>query len=407
MSDPLGLRRLACFGWAALLATAAARGQVPEVDAVLEKWTSSGQITGAVVLVSQDGQLVYHRAIGFADREAKREIKEDAIFRLASMSKPFVSATAMALIDDGKLSLDDPVTKYLPYFTPKLADGTTPTILIRHLLTHTAGLNYGFEEPKNGPYHTLHVLDGAEDPEGLSLEDNLKRLANAPLLFKPGSQWTYSVAIDVLGAVIEKANQSTLPEAVAKYVTGPMGLKDTGFAVTDKARLVTAYAPGDPKTAAPATRMTDHQVVDFGPGGMHFFPARCLDPKAYPSGGAGMVGTASDYLALLEAIRTGGNPILHPETAAAMTQPQTGDVDSSPGMKFGFGFAVSTDYQLSHMRKGSFRWGGVYGGHFWVDPRAKLTVVALTNTALTGTSGPFPQELARAIALRWVVPSGR
>ncbi|HTN82361.1 MAG TPA: serine hydrolase domain-containing protein, partial [Sorangium sp.] len=166
---------------------AAPRGDEPlqrRLDAVVEAATAEGRIVGAVVVVARDGQVVYRRAAGFADREAGRPVREDTVFRLASMTKPIVSAAALALVDAGALGLDDPVTKWLPSFSPRLADGRAATITVRHLLTHTAGLNYTFMEPPDGPYHRERVSDGLDQP-GLSLEENLARIAKAPLLFEP------------------------------------------------------------------------------------------------------------------------------------------------------------------------------------------------------------------------------
>ncbi|WP_437627797.1 serine hydrolase domain-containing protein [Sorangium sp. So ce1151] len=366
------------------------------LDAVVEAATAEGRIVGTVVIVARDGEVVYRRAAGFADREAGSPMREGTVFRLASLTKPIVSAAALALVDAGALGLDDPVTKWLPAFAPRLADGKTATITVRHLLTHTAGLNYTSTEPDDGPYHRARVSDGLDQP-GLSLEENLARIAQAPLLFAPGTAWNYSLATDVLGGVVAKAGGAPLPDVVRRLVTGPLGL-DTAFTAADPRQLAVPYGDSSPRPA----RMADPQVVPFGPGKTTFSPSRTLDPRSYPSGGAGMVGTADDYVRFLEALRTGGGKVLRPTTVAAMTSSQTGELKVPlPGGTWGFGFGVAVltapDPSAAPSAAGTWQWMGAYGHHFWVDPSAKLTVVLLTNTAFAGMAGEFPDAVLRAV----------
>jgi len=264
------------------------------------------------------------------------------------------------------------------------------------LLTHTSGQSYGFEEPAESDYHRLNISDGLDQP-GLSLDENLHRLSQAPLAFAPGTRWRYSLGIDVLGAVIAKAAGESLPQAVRDRVTGPLGLSDTGFAVTDPARLVTPYADGKPVPV----RMTDTMAVPFGEGFIRFAPSRALDTTSYPSGGAGMVGTAGDLLHFLETIRTQGALILKAETVRAMMTDRVGaEVKTQePGWGFGYGWAVLNDpaQAATPQSKGTIQWGGVYGHSWFVDPVRKLTVVAFTNTAVEGMSGEFSKDVRNAI----------
>src|SRR5690242_9833095 len=146
------------------LAAAEERAVSARLDAVIEQALADKRVVGTVVLVARDGKVIYHRAAGEADREAHTPLREDAVFRLASMSKPLVSAAALALVDQGKLGLEDPVTRWLPDFRPRLADGREAVITVRQLLTHTAGLSYGFFEPEDGPYHRAGVSDGLDAP---------------------------------------------------------------------------------------------------------------------------------------------------------------------------------------------------------------------------------------------------
>jgi CubicO group peptidase (beta-lactamase class C family) len=366
------------------------------VDKVIDSAIADHRLVGTVVLIARDGKLVYHRAAGLADREAGRPMGEDAVFRFSSVTKPFVTAAAMRLVEDGKLRLDDPVTKWLPDFRPRLADGTEPVITVRQLLNHTSGLTYGLAELPSHPYHALGVSDGI-DLSGISLDENLRRLGKAPLSFPPGSAWRYSLAIDVLGGVMEKATGKTLPQVVAQAVTTPLGLADTGFVARDPARLTAAYVNAQP---AP-TRMTDNLDVSLGATVVRFAPSRATDLAAFPSGGAGMVGTAGDVLAFLETIRQGGAPILKPATVAQMMQDQVGvqAATQGPGWGFGYGWAVLDDPAVAKTPQatGTIAWGGVYGHNWFVDPESGLTVVAMTNTAFEGMNGAFTVQLRDAV----------
>jgi CubicO group peptidase (beta-lactamase class C family) len=368
------------------------------IDAAIDRALAEKRLVGTVVLMAQDGRLVYRRAAGLADREAGRPMREDSVFLYASLTKPMVTAAALRLAEEGRIALADPVTKFLPDFRPKLADGSEPVITIHHLLTHTAGLIYGFTEPADGPYHRAGVSDGLDVP-GRSFADNLHRIASVPLAFAPGSAWAYSLALDVLGAALERAAGESLGDLVRSRVTDPLGLTDTGFAPPDRSRLAAAYADDEPEPV----RMGEHYAIpaprEFA--GLSFAPGRIFDPASYPSGGAGMAGTAGDFLVFLEALRRGGAPILKPETVQAMATSQIPGLamPASPGTTFGYGFALVTDPAAAGvpMTAGTWRWGGVYGHSWFVDPARRLSVVGLTNTALEGMKGEFVSDLRAAI----------
>src|SRR5215212_10826609 len=195
----------------------------PAIDSAIDRALAENRIVGAVVLVARDGEIVYRRAAGLADRERAIPMREDAVFRLASLTKPLVTAAALRTVEFGRIALADPVTKYLPDFRPALPSGEIPAITLRHLLTHTGGLSYGFMQPPDGSYHRAGVSDGAAEP-GISMEDNLARIARAGLAYPPGERWAYSVAIDVLGAVMQTVEGADLDAVVRKYVTAPLGL---------------------------------------------------------------------------------------------------------------------------------------------------------------------------------------
>jgi CubicO group peptidase (beta-lactamase class C family) len=203
------------------------------------------------------------------------------------------------------------------------------------------------------------------------------------------------VAIDVLGAVIEKATLRPLPQAVAELVLNPLDMKDTGFAVVDTRRLVVHYADGQPEPR----RMADDDHVNFFETPVAFCPVRLLDPRAFPSGGAGMAGTASDVLKFLETLRAGG--LLQPQTLSAMFKVQalTREHAEGPGWEFGFGGAVLVDPKATGTPQapGTLQWNGAYGHKWFIDPANELTTVALTNTAFEGMIGRFTVDVRNAV----------
>jgi len=366
------------------------------VDAVLDGYVGSS-IVGAVVHVVRDGRLVYRRAAGHADRESGRAMAVDTPFRLASVTKPYVTTAALALVDRGILDLDAPVTRWLPDFRPRF-DGAEATITLRHLLTHTSGLAYGFAQGPDGPYPKAGISDGIDRP-GFDLAENLRRLAAAPLTFAPGSAWLYSLATDVLGAVLQAATGRPLADVVRDQVTRPLELMHSGFHAADPDALATAYAD----SPAGPVRMADPHDLPFGEGGaIRFAPSRAGDAAAYPSGGAGMVGTARDFVILLEALRSGGAPVLRPETVEVLTANQVGTMAEQgigAGWGFGLGVAVLVDpvAGATPQAAGTWRWGGVYGHNWFVDPAAGLTVVTFTNTAVSGMNGPIREAIRDAV----------
>lgn len=370
------------------------------IDSVMARALQERRIVGAVVLVSHHGELVCSLSAGRADRESGLPMKEDSIFLLASVTKPMVTAAALRLIEDGILSLEDPVTRWLPDFRPRLPGGVFARITVRHLLTHRAGLSYRGFEPAESAYHTLDISDGLDQP-GLSLAENLRRLAAAPLVYEPGSAWRYSLATDVLGAVIAEAGRAPLENVVRQAITGPLGMEDTGFTVVDRTRFVTPYAdgPGEP------VRITDGMAVPLFGAPVTFAPSRIFNSSSYQSGGAGMAGTARDVMRFLESIRMARDGILRASTVATML---TAHVDSAaqtwgPGWGFGFGGAILEDPAAAGtpQSKGTFQWGGVYGHTWFVDRANALSVVALTNTAFEGMTGVFPCDLRDCI-YAWV-----
>ncbi|MDR1685981.1 MAG: beta-lactamase family protein [Desulfovibrio sp.] len=378
---------------------AAENGASPDltkVDAALDRAVKERRLVGAVLMAARDGKIVYAKAVGFADRESETPMRLDTVFRLASTSKAFTAMAAAALISRGKLALDDPVSKVLPYFTPPLPDGGKAEIRIAHLLSHTAGLDYGFLQAANGPYRSAGVSDGL-DLVPLTLEENLKRLASVPLLFTPGAQWRYSLATDVLGGVVAAAYGAPLDVAVRELVCEPLGLTSTAFSVSrDTVMPATPYFNASPE---PLPMRPLEQDVPMGMFTLRFSPDRAFHPEAFPSGGAGMLSTAADVLRLLEAIRNDGGPVAAPEVLREMKKPFTAPDAVVPGTAHALGWSVITDRAkfFTPQANGTLGWGGVYGSMWFVDPQNKLSVVLLTNTTFEGMSGRVTLDVRNAL----------
>lgn len=364
------------------------------LDRVIETALDERRLTGCVVLVAHRGETIYAEAAGLADQKSGRPMRTDALFRLASVSKPMVTAAAMRLVEQGKLSLEDPVTRWLPDFRPSF-EGKSAVITIRQLLNHTSGLSYRFSEPKESLYHALGVSDGLDNPT-LTLAENLQRLSQAPLRHQPGTKFLYSLSIDVVGAVIEKVSGKPLPAAVAELVLMPLKMNDTGFQAVDAQRLTTAYG----STPAGPVEMVDGTTLALGEGWVSYAPSKALSAPANPSGGGGMVGSASDFLTFLEAIRRNDGSLLKTTTIDLMRQNSLGEAAGHrPGWGFGLGWAVLLDPTIANTPQsaGTLQWGGAYGHSWFIDPARELTVVIFTNTAFEGMVGKLPSDVRRAV----------
>lgn len=371
-------------------------GIMERVDAVVENALSQNRIVGSVVLVSRRGEPVYSRAAGLADRHYLKLTEFDTIFRLASLTKPIVAAVILAMVEEDLFQLDDPISAHLPYFTPTLQDGTQPKITIRQLLTHTAGLGRDLDITEAEALEPRFIAVG-QNYRHLSLEDNMKRLAAQPLLYAPGEGWSYSLSLDVLGALAAKTIGGTLADAVSHYVTNPLGMIDTQFGVNDVERLAIAYADHEPM---PVAMEEPHRLPNRFGETTTFSPARIFDEKAFQSGGSGMAGTASDFLLFLNSLSGYGTQILQPATVQLGAANHIGDVPrDDAGQRFGFFGAVIDDpvAAATPQSKGTFTWGGVFGSTWFVDPTEGLAVVALTNTAHEGCMGAYPSEIRDAV----------
>ena len=355
-----------------------------KIDQTIADNLENQMTSGIVTLVYLEGKSVYAKAAGMADIESGIPMQENTLFRFASISKAFTSLAVAALIGQEKIQLDDSVTTWLPDFLPKLPDGSTPTITIRHLLSHMSGLDYRWAQKEDGPYATAGVTDGL-DITGISLEENIRRIASAPLAFAPGSSWLYSLAPDVLGAVIAKAHGTDFPTAMQQLVLEPLGITDTAFYVPpeQKERVAAAYYLDDAKKL---TRMADDQFLTSPDDRyFHFSPERVFKAEEYPSGGVGLVGTAADLMKIVEVIRTGDAPFTSKDLILQMSENQLHGIEARPGMGFGLGWGILVDpvrAENTPQTIGTRMWGGVYGSKWFTDPAKALSVVSMTTTAL-------------------------
>lgn len=368
---------------------------------VMQRAVDENKIVGSVVIVAKQGQIVYQQAKGYLNRENNIKMAENSIFLLSSVSKPIAIVAALLLIETGQLDLNAPITHYLSDFTPRLADGTPAMITLHQLLTHTAGLSYRFNEAYGqGPYNTLQVSDGF-DHIAISLDENLRRLSLTPLLYKPGTSWTYSLSIDVLGAILMAVTRQDLDTLIRSLITVPLAMHDTGFVVTDITRLTTHYYDAMP---IPQPMQADYQMQlgnDWNHAIFDYSPKRIFNHNAYHSAGAGMVGSAPDFMRFLLAISSQVNALSSNKLINKMAKMHVSDEIQAqgPGWGFGYGGAVLNNPELAHspQAKGTIQWGGVYGHNWFYDPAQDLAVVTLTNTAIEGMSGDYPLQIRNAV----------
>ena len=366
---------------------------------------AAARIPGAVILIQQHGHPVYFESFGMLDVESRRPMTPDTIFRLYSMSKPITSVAAMMLVEDGKLALDDPVAKYIPAFAavnvgvetpdengkPRLAlEPLKRPITIEDLMRHTSGITYGFygDSMVRKLYANSGLFDG--DIDNAVFVDRLARL---PLAEQPGVRWDYGHSTDVLGRVIEVISGQSLLQFEKQRLLGPLGMSETAFYVADAAQR--------------------SRIAEPLPGGWFDRPVAGIKdstlPRAWESGGAGMVGTIGDYARFAQMLMNGGTlegrRYLKPETIALMTSDHIGpdtqiarDQLYFPGETsgFGLGFAVRIAAPAdTSWPTGEYRWDGVAGTFFFVDPRDDMFAIFMVQAP--SESGRIQQALRTLI----------
>jgi CubicO group peptidase (beta-lactamase class C family) len=374
--------------------------KLDRVGAMLEEAAGAKRIAGGSALVARKGKVVGVYVAGERDIEAGRPMTADTIVRIASMTKPITSAAVLILVDEGKIGLDDPVSKFIPEFKePRVLansdahpSATRPAgkeITVHQLLTHTSGLTYRFAgKPVVGDLYTRWAIsDGLSETPG-TIGDNARRLAAQPILFAPGEAWEYSLATDVLGRVVEVASGRTLDQFLRERIFEPLKMKDTHFVLpaSKRDRLAAVYHPG---AGGKVERTVGHPVQDGPLVYSATYPT--WDNGRYYSGGAGLVSTLGDYARFLQTLLNRGEldgvRVLKAETVDRMTANQIGDLlmpDWGHGDRFGYGFGVVSRKGGSPEAVGSYSWGGFFYTYFWVDPKNELIGVLFTQTYPSG-----------------------
>ena len=388
--------------------------RLDRIGQVLNREIDQGKLPGAVVVVARKGRVAYFESFGFRDKAAGAPMTKDAIFEIYSMTKPLVSVAAMILVEEGRLQLTDPVTKFLPEFAnlqvsvPKL-DPTSGKLTyslvapdramtVQDLLRHTSGLVYG-EFTSHAQVKEAYIKevifkpgDGTYDVRDLTPEDEIARLAKVPLAHQPGTTWEYSLSTDVLGRVIEKVSGERLGEFLEARLFKPLKMVDTGFSIpkSNMDRFARPL-PTDPTTGEPIKL---HDV---------------FAPPANDSGGAGGVSTAVDYLRFAQMMLNGGwlddAQILSRTTVSLMSSDHLGPqmartmqpselLIGTQGYTFGLGFAVRQEPGIAAVpgSQGEYMWGGYAGTYFWIDPKEELVGIMLTQAP-----GPSRQYYRREI----------
>jgi CubicO group peptidase (beta-lactamase class C family) len=361
------------------------------IDKALKAMTTDGRTAGAEALVWQGGKERYYGSAGFADREAGRPMRRDALVQVFSMTKPVTGVALMQLWEQGKFGIDDELSRYLPefanmrFYAGKDAAGqpiykpATRPILIRDILRHTAGFSYGSRDtPADGAFRAANPLSLDND-----LETFGHKLAPLPLLFDPGAEWSYSVGVDVQALLVEKLSGEPFETYVREHVLGPLGMKDTAW-TQPQANL--------PRLAAVYARNNDNKLVrqaDKTTRQMNFWPGRRLT-----MGGAGLVSSIDDYMRFARMLLNGGTldgvRILKPSTVRMMATNSLDDritqriwLPSKGSVGFGIDFAVRVsqpkDAKENRGAVGEFFWDGADSTLFWVDPANDLAAVFFTQ----------------------------
>lgn len=363
--------------------------RLANLDRVLKQYVDDGRLAGAVALVLQNGEPVYEAAVGWSDKEAKRPMMPETIFRIASQTKAITSAAILQLMEEGKLTLNQPVSQFIPEFSQTQVaidrDGKAELvplkrpITIRDLLTHTSGYSYGRERH----IEELYKAKGLGPAAGFGwytadkdepICDTMARLGTLPSVAQPGEAYVYGYSTDILGCVVERASGLPLDTYLRTKIFEPLGMKDTHFFLpkSQRQRLAAVYASGPDGKAV--------RAPEGATGQGHYVDG----PRKSFSGGAGLLSTARDYARFLEMVRNGGTldgkRILGPRAVALMRTNQVGELHSSNGAGFGLGFQTVERYGANGMEApGGFGWGGAYGSLYRIDPAAGLTIVFMVQ----------------------------
>ena len=361
--------------------------RLQRLDNAMNEWVKKEWMNGAAAMIIHDGKIVYHKAVGYNDLENKIALKKDDIFRIASQTKAITSIAIMMLMEEGKLLLDDPVSKYIPSFKKQTVlvkfnetDTTYSTvpakkeITIRELLTHTSGLGYAQIGSKEAnAIYAKNNITGGLGVANSNLLDAMNRLGKLPLMHQPGDKYTYGLNTDLLGCLVEVISGSTLDDFFRTRIFEPLGMKDTYFYVPKEkaARLVNLYKEDEEGHLQKSTKtiLNGPTVVNYP-----------FIKTGYYSGGGGLSSTIYDYAIFLQMLlnngKYNGQQLLSRNSVRMMTMNQIGDL-SLGADKFGLGFQIETEKgsALTPAREGTFSWGGAFSTSYWVDPKEKIVLL--------------------------------
>ncbi|MDE0636425.1 MAG: serine hydrolase [Candidatus Poribacteria bacterium] len=361
--------------------------RLEKIAPVLQGYVNKGQTPGFLTVIARKGKIAHFETIGMQDIENKKPVEPDTIFRIYSMSKPITSVAVMVLYDEGHLKLDDPVENYIPAFKDMKVFNNEQTkthtaknkMTIKHLLTHTSGLTYGWgDRPVDKLYAKLKVFE-----RDSTLAEKVEKLSKIPLVFEPGKRWKYGVSTDVLGYLVEVVSEMPFEEFLQTKIFKPLGMVDTGFSVpqTEVERFAAIYR------AAESGELQRVGKPPLATDNLTFFP----------SGGGGFVSTAADYLRFCQMLLNGGEldgvRILKTETVELMHYPH--QQYHRDGWAYGFGFHVVTrkNYGKNGRSSGSFSGGGLAATNFWIDPEREL--IGILMTQLMNNRYPFQGEFRK------------
>lgn len=382
------------------------RMNLPAVDATLHKAIEGENLPGVSYAVFRRHEALACKSLGWADREARVPLRENHLFRAFSNTKLITSCAALQLLEQGRFRLDDPVGQYIPALKAlrvlrpgaTVIEDTEPArepVRIRHLLTHTAGFTYGFTQPDHpisAAYHEARLLDPTFD-----LAQTMDALARVPLLFEPGSAWSYSVATDVVGRLVEVVSGQKLDDYFRQHIFAPLGMHDTWFSVPPEKqeRLATLYIGSLKEPLCPGLRRADKLPYE----------GAYRTSMPFLSGGGGLVTSLDDYTRLVRALLRGGAPLLRPDTMTLVTSNQLPDHMwiQFPGQptQVGRGHSLAAAVIVQEtprvaLAEGQVYWGGLAGTKWFFSPREDLAAVLMTQRYM-GSELPYWPDFLRAL----------
>ena len=391
--------------------------RLARLDSGMNNWVKNKWVNGSVALIARNGKIVFDKAYGYNDMDAKVPLDKNGIFRIASQTKAVTTVAVMMLWEEGRFALDDSVAKYIPSFAnakvlatfnPKdTTYTTTPSrrpVTIRDLLTHTSGIGHPAigTAVANAIYAKYQITGGAGEKGEVTLAQTMNHLGTLPLLFQPGEQWMYGLNHDVLGYLVELWSGLSLEDFFAKRIFQPLGMKDTYFNLPQEKgkRLVNFFLQDS------AGNIKKQEAVFGGALDMNY----PLQKKIYFSGGGGLSSSIYDYAILLQMLLNGGEykgvRLLARNTVRMMTMNQIGDLFVNIGdrreNKFGFGFAIVTESssRFTPSQAGTYAWGGIFSTTYWVDPKENMIV--LFYEQMWGTHVADTQKIFRALVYQGI-----